>query len=164
MAASQHQQWAKNLPNLPVPKLSQTMDKYLKSVQPFLNEAELNHTKKLIQQFQAENGIGSKLQKLLVQKALQTDNWLSDWWLNVAYLEYRDPVVVYSSPGLVFPAQDFAEKEQQLDYCAKLILAALDYKSLIDKSVLFLFGIMFIRTGILVLKYLLTKWVRTHLI
>lgn len=119
------------LPHLPVPKLSQTLEKYLKSVEPFLNETELNHTKKLLAQFQSESG--PKLQDLLVQKAKETDNWLADWWLSIAYLGYRDPVVVYSSPGLVFPFQKFDSEERRLEYTAKLISGALKYKELIDR-------------------------------
>jgi carnitine O-acetyltransferase len=127
-------QIVQELPHLPVPKLSQTLEKYLKSVEPFLNESELNHTKKLLNQFQSESGIGRKLQKLLTEKAEETDNWLAYWWLQSAYLGYRDPVVVYSSPGLVYPFQNFSNQEQQLNYTAKLISGALSYKSVVDSG------------------------------
>lgn len=60
-------------------------------------------------------------------------NWLEEWWLNAAYLEYRDPVVVYSSPGLVFPLRDFKSHNEQLIYATKTMMAAMDYKLLIDK-------------------------------
>lgn len=120
-----------NLPHLPVPKLEQTLQKYITTVKPHLNENEFKNTLELIKKF--ENGVGSKLQKLLVEKALHSDNWLADWWLNVAYLEYRDPVVVYSSPGLVFPFQDFQNEADRVVYAAKLILAAVDYKLFIDR-------------------------------
>lgn len=122
-----------NLPHLPVPKLEQTLEKFLVTVQPLLKPDELEKTKCVVQDFQ--KGIGSKLQTLLVEKAKNTENWLADWWLNVAYLEYRDPVVVYSSPGLVFPFQNFENECDQLEYTAKLILAAIDYKLLIDRLV-----------------------------
>ncbi|CAH1991282.1 unnamed protein product [Acanthoscelides obtectus] len=118
-----------NLPSLPVPTLSQTIEKYVKSVTPFLNEKELENTKKLCREFSATNGIGTRLQKLLEEKAATEENWLETWWLNTAYLQYRQPVVVYSSPGLVFPFENFANEEQRLQYTAKLILAALQYKT-----------------------------------
>lgn len=123
-----------NLPHLPVPKLQQTLDKYLKTVQPHLTPTEFERTKSVVQDFQ--NGIGNRLQQLLINKAQKTENWLADWWLNIAYLEYRDPVVVYSSPGLVFPFQNFENDSDQLEYTAKLILAAVDYKLLIDRLVI----------------------------
>ncbi|KAJ8960981.1 hypothetical protein NQ318_020285 [Aromia moschata] len=122
------------LPSLPVPKLHQTVEKYIKTVTPFLNDVELNNTKRILEQFSSENGIGTKLQRLLEQKAQTCENWLEEWWLNTAYLEYRDPVVVYSSPGLVFPFEDFQNEEQRLTYTAQLILAAVDYKMAIDRD------------------------------
>lgn len=39
---------------------------------------------------------------------------LSDWWLKTAYLQYRQPVVIHSSPGLVLPRQDFVDLQGQL--------------------------------------------------
>lgn len=120
-----------NLPHLPVPTLQQTLDKYIVSVQPLLTPTEFEKTKSVVKDFQ--NGIGKKLQELLTARAKKTENWLADWWLNVAYLEYRDPVVVYSSPGLVFPFQNFKNENDRLQYTAKLILAAVDYKLLIDR-------------------------------
>ncbi|XP_018569317.1 carnitine O-acetyltransferase isoform X2 [Anoplophora glabripennis] len=119
------------LPSLPVPILSQSIEKYIKTVTPFLSEAELNNTKKILKEFSSENGIGTKLQKLLVQKAQNSENWLADWWLNNAYLGYRDPVVIYSSPGLVFPFEDFINETDRLTYTAQLILAAVEYKKAI---------------------------------
>lgn len=115
---------------MPVPPLQKTLEKYLKSVEPFLNEQELKKTKEVVNNF--SSGVGQKLQELLVKKAKTTDNWLSEWWINVAYLEYRDPVVVFSSPGLVFPFQKFSSEKDRLSYTAKLILASIDYKLLID--------------------------------
>lgn len=119
------------LPSLPVPKLSQSIEKYIKSVTPFLSESELNNTKRILKEFSSENGIGTKLQKLLVQKAQNSENWLADWWLNNAYLGYRDPVVIYSSPGQVFPFEDFLNETDRLTYTAQLILAAVEYKKAI---------------------------------
>lgn len=116
-----------NLPSLPVPTLNQTLEKYIKTVTPFLNELELSNTKKLLEEFNSENGIGKKLQKLLVERAKVHENWLEEWWLNTAYLEYRDPVVVFSSPGLVFPFEDFTQENDRLKYSANLILAAVQY-------------------------------------
>jgi len=67
-----------------------------------------------------------------VKRAGGEENWLAEWWLNTAYLEYREPVVVFSSPGLVMPRQQFSSQEDQLLFTAQLILATLDFKSRID--------------------------------
>lgn len=122
-----------NLPHLPVPTLNQTIDKFVKSVTPFLTDDELQNTKNLLQEFSSENGIGTKLQTLLLQKAKTEENWLADWWLKNAYLAYRDPVVIFSSPGLVFPFEDFDNEYQRLVYTASLILGAVQYKTAIYK-------------------------------
>lgn len=114
---------------MPVPPLEKTLEKYLRSVEPFLNEQELKTTKEVVKKF--GSGVGKQLQELLVKKAKTTDNWLSEWWINIAYLEYRDPVVVFSSPGLVFPFQKFNGEKDVLSYTAKLILASLEYILLI---------------------------------
>ncbi|XP_049865434.1 carnitine O-acetyltransferase-like [Pectinophora gossypiella] len=121
-----------NLPKLPVPKLSDTLQKYLKSVRPHLNDDEFATTTSLVKDF--ECGVGQKLQNLLLKRAENSLNWLEEWWLNTAYLGYRDPVTVFSSPGLVFPFRKFNNEEEQLRYAAKTLLAALEYKDLIDND------------------------------
>ena len=42
---------------------------------------------------------GPKLQELLLKHAGTKDNWLSDWWLNVAYLDYRWATLDLDCPG-----------------------------------------------------------------
>ncbi|CAK1603225.1 unnamed protein product [Parnassius mnemosyne] len=123
-----------NLPRLPVPKLNDTLSKYLKTVRPFLNDEEFVVTANLVKEFGSHGGVGVKLQSLLEKKAEKHLNWLEEWWLNSAYLEYRNPVVVFSSPGLVFPFRKFNSQHEQLQYAAKTLLAALDYKALIDED------------------------------
>lgn len=122
--------FTQNLPQLPVPTLEQTIDKYLKSVKPFLNDNEFATTTKLAEDFMKDSG--AKLQKLLIEKAKSTENWLAEWWLNAAYLEFRQTVMIWSSPGLVFPFESFKNVNDRLEFTAKLIMAAMDYKLKID--------------------------------
>ncbi|KAG8228401.1 hypothetical protein J437_LFUL003874, partial [Ladona fulva] len=122
-----------NLPQLPVPPLQTTLEKYLRTVRPLVTNEEFNITKSLVLNFGSPGGVGEKLQSLLQKKAKETDNWLAEWWLNIAYLDYRLPVTVYSSPGLVFPLQKFSSTEDKLNYAAKMIAGALDYKQLLDR-------------------------------
>lgn len=125
---------SKVLARQPIPKLDETLRKYLRSVQPFLTNKELSNTETLLQDFLRDGGVGQKLQKYLEDRARKEENWLSDWWLNTAYLEFRDPVVVWSSPGLVFPIRKFKLEADQLMYAANMIKAALSYKSIIDQN------------------------------
>nr|XP_028571917.1 carnitine O-acetyltransferase isoform X2 [Podarcis muralis] len=125
-----------SLPCLPIPPLQQTLDRYLSALQPIISEEELSHTRELVQDFLKQGGVGERLQKGLERRARKHENWLSDWWLKTAYLEYRLPVVVHSSPGVVLPKQDFLDRQGQLRFAAKLIEGALDFKTMIDNETL----------------------------
>ncbi|XP_042207020.1 carnitine O-acetyltransferase-like isoform X2 [Homarus americanus] len=124
------------LPPLPVPPLEDTLNRYLKTVKPLVTDEEFQLTEQIVKKFVAPEGIGSKLQKKLLERAKSTDNWLSEWWLNAAYLDYRGPVVVWSSPGLVFPLQEFKSLDDQLNFAAKVIAATIDYKAMVDEKTL----------------------------
>uniref|UniRef100_A0AAR2K792 Choline/carnitine acyltransferase domain-containing protein n=1 Tax=Pygocentrus nattereri TaxID=42514 RepID=A0AAR2K792_PYGNA len=89
-----------SLPKLPVPPLKQTCDRYLAALEPIVDSEMLKNTQELVKEFQAQGGVGDRLQKGLEHRSRKTDNWLSDWWLQTAYLDYRLPVVVHSSPGV----------------------------------------------------------------
>lgn len=119
----------------PVPDLHATLNKYVKTLQPLLTEDELKKSIKIIEKFGQKDGIGEKLQMLLCKRWEKKENWLADWWLNAAYLSYRKPVVIHSNPGLVFPKREFKNEKEKIDFTAKLILAAMNYKLSIDRYV-----------------------------
>lgn len=123
-----------SLPYLPVPKLHDTLEKYLKTVQPHLAPEKFTKTQSVVQKFAEKGGIGERLQSLLEKRAETKENWLSDWWLENAYLKYRDPVIVFSSPGLIFPKRNFNTEEDRLKFTAKAVSAALSYKNMIDTN------------------------------
>lgn len=123
-----------NLPALPLPRLSETMQKLLTTIEPHVDKEGYQRTKLAIENFMAPGGVGLKLQKLLEERAVSKKNWLSDWWLQSAYLEYRDPVIIYSSPGLVFPQLKYSNVDDQLKYAAKIVSGALLYKRMIDRG------------------------------
>uniref|UniRef100_A0A665TYC9 Carnitine O-acetyltransferase n=1 Tax=Echeneis naucrates TaxID=173247 RepID=A0A665TYC9_ECHNA len=102
-----HQQ---GLPQLPVPPLQQTCERYIMALEPIVEVDELKYTKELVEDFQKAGGVGERLQRGLEKRACNTENWLSEWWVRLAYLEYRMPVVVHSSPGLVLPHMNFSDK------------------------------------------------------
>jgi len=86
----------KSLPRLPVPTLSSTAAKYLETVQPLVSPGQYKETKSAIEQFIASDQ-GKELQRRLQERAAEPGraSWLSDWWNDVAYMGYRDPVVVF---------------------------------------------------------------------
>ncbi|XP_012577028.1 PREDICTED: carnitine O-acetyltransferase isoform X2 [Condylura cristata] len=124
-----------SLPRLPVPPLQQSLDHYLKALQPIVSKEEWIQTKQLVEEFQT-SGVGERLQKGLERRAKKSENWLSEWWLKTAYLQYRQPLVIHSNPGLMLPKQDFVDLQGQLRFAARLIEGVLDFKAMIDNETL----------------------------
>lgn len=84
------------LPPLPVPPLKQTMKSYLDSVRPLVSDEAFEKTKKAVIDFQ--NGLGPKLQELLVKRAkTEPTSWLLEWWEGLVYLKSRYPLTIYSN-------------------------------------------------------------------
>lgn len=88
------------LPSLPVPPLKETLQTYKHSIKPFypLGEKDPQFIKysAIIDAF-AESSEAHSLQADLQALAAKERNWLSLYWDNYAYLDYRDPVSPYVS-------------------------------------------------------------------
>nr|CAB3233614.1 carnitine O-acetyltransferase-like [Phallusia mammillata] len=125
-----------SLPHLPVPQLQQTLKKYLKTIRPLVNDADFQKTQIIVEEFGKSNGLGEQLQKVLVERSNEKENWLSDWWLEQAYLLSRASVVIYCSPSVSFPRYNFQGTLGQVQQAAKVISAILDYKIDIDNEAL----------------------------
>ena len=125
-----------SLPRLPVPSLAETAAKYLKSVHPILSPEEFSRTESAVREFVKPGGIGEKLQTKLVKRAQDPNckNWLQEWWDNGAYLEYRDPVVIYVS--YFYTHKDRTKGRSQAARAAELTKAALQFKRQIDEDTL----------------------------
>ena len=72
-----HISMMQELPKVPVPPLSQTLDKYLKCVQHLVNEEQFHKTKAIVERFRAPGGTGELLQKKLLERRDKTDNWVN---------------------------------------------------------------------------------------
>ncbi|GCC18952.1 hypothetical protein chiPu_0018137 [Chiloscyllium punctatum] len=124
------------LPQLPVPPLKHTLERYLLALQPLVTPEELEQTREIVREFSRPYSIGSKLQDRLERRSRRTENWLTDWWLQNAYLECRLPLAVHSNPAVVLPKQNYNDWKGQLRFAAKLIAGVLDFKSEVDRQVL----------------------------
>ncbi|KAL8213154.1 UNVERIFIED_CONTAM: hypothetical protein K2H54_061029, partial [Gekko kuhli] len=102
------------LPQQPLPPLAQTMARYLRSLEPLVSPEELEQSKELVAEFGAPGGEGDRLQARLQRRAARMENWITDWWVQSAYLESRLPLAVHSSPAVVLPKQDFNDWKGQL--------------------------------------------------
>ncbi|XP_021372697.1 carnitine O-palmitoyltransferase 1, liver isoform-like isoform X2 [Mizuhopecten yessoensis] len=80
------------LPHLPVPDLNITCEKYLTSMRPLLSDEDFMNLLTAVLSFKEKEG--PTLQKHLLQKFATEENWLSHYWLNLAYLTYREPCAV----------------------------------------------------------------------
>lgn len=67
-----------SLGDLPVPNLKETLEKYLRSVKPFLSEQEYEHTEAVTKDF--EEGVGQELQQQLLERAKTEKNWVRRRW------------------------------------------------------------------------------------
>lgn len=114
-----------SLPRLPVPPLEQSLERYLRSLEPILRqkedqgelpagataESELAQRRKWADELLA--GIGPLLnQRLLDVDQTTESNWFDDrFWLQKAYHEWRAPLLINSNWWLMFRADDGTPKE-----------------------------------------------------
>ena len=121
-----------SLPRLPVPPLTSTTAKYLETVQPHLTPAQYATTQAAVQSF-LDSEQSKVLQARLEERARDPDvkNWLADWWNDVAYMAYRDPVVVYVSYFYVHV--DDKTRPSQAKRAAQLLKATLPFRQLVER-------------------------------
>eukprot|EP00164_Ancoracysta_twista_P003453 GFYU01004608.1.p1 GENE.GFYU01004608.1~~GFYU01004608.1.p1 ORF type:complete len:585 (+),score=155.56 GFYU01004608.1:123-1877(+) len=112
---------------VPVPDLEGSCQRYLKSLEPLLNPAQLSDTRNRVKEFVKSGGIGWELQEKLQQRALQRESWLSEWWDNYAYFDNPEPIAIDYSPGFVI--EDDHVAITQITRAARLIRGVLDFKT-----------------------------------
>ncbi|CAH1795027.1 unnamed protein product [Owenia fusiformis] len=122
----------KPLPKLPVPRLHDTIGRYLLAIQPLVSDEQYDKTAKLCRDFLESGGLGEELQEKLLDIADESDNWVYQFWLDDMYMKPRLSLPVNSNPGMVFPKQYFEDQDAQLRFAARLISGILDYKTIID--------------------------------
>uniref|UniRef100_A0AAQ6IL94 Choline/carnitine acyltransferase domain-containing protein n=1 Tax=Anabas testudineus TaxID=64144 RepID=A0AAQ6IL94_ANATE len=98
----------KTLPKPTVPPLKRTCELYLSSLETFLQPEELNHTKKLVEEFLIPGGVGETLQKGLERRACNTENWLE--------CLKRKPLVVLLNFGILCTRKDIRDKQGQIRF------------------------------------------------
>ncbi|RVE48714.1 hypothetical protein evm_006680 [Chilo suppressalis] len=78
--------------------------------------------------------LGPRLQEALLDRQKETDNWITEWWLDDMYLKIRLPLPINSNPGMVFPKRHFAKMDEVADLGALFIDDLLDYKEMLDRG------------------------------
>jgi carnitine O-acetyltransferase len=125
-----------NLPGLPVPTISSTAEKYLESARPHLTPSEFRTTQLAVNDFIA-SPLVKRLQTRLEERAVSEreqgrNNWLSEWWNDVAYMAYRDPVVVFVSYFYVHLAGEAGKGRSAR--AAELLKALLIFRQLVESQ------------------------------
>lgn len=129
------------LPALPLPKVEDTLERWLRSVRPWLAPADYDAAARAAETFLATEAAPLQEWLLARAKACAEDaraagggggNWLSDLWLEFAYLRGRVPLVVNSS----FYSTDLLRKPAPTDdpaaRGASLVIGALEFKDRVE--------------------------------
>ncbi|XP_013763312.1 carnitine O-acetyltransferase-like [Pundamilia nyererei] len=65
-----------SVPPQPVPPLAQTLQGYLRALEPLLPLEELSHTRRIVHDFGRPGGLGTQLQEGLEKRARLNKNWV----------------------------------------------------------------------------------------
>ncbi|KAG8460394.1 hypothetical protein KFE25_011885 [Diacronema lutheri] len=120
-----------SLPRLPIPRLAETIERYLYFARPLVPQAQLDATRELLARFGASEG--PALQAELVRRDKATySSYICAPWFDM-YLKDRRPLPLNSNPHLAFVDDDSAERSGQAERGARLIDASVAfYRTLRD--------------------------------
>ncbi|KAI5938077.1 Carnitine O-palmitoyltransferase 2, mitochondrial [Manis javanica] len=115
-----------SLPRLPVPKLEDTLRRYLSAQKPLLDDAQFRKTEQFCKSF--ENGIGKELHEQLVAQDKQNKHtsYISGPWFDM-YLTARDPIVLNFNPFMAFNPDPKYEYNDQLSRATNMTVSAIRF-------------------------------------
>ncbi|KAI9020004.1 acyltransferase ChoActase/COT/CPT [Phycomyces nitens] len=139
------------LPRLPIPSLKESCDLYLRTLVPLLTPKEYENTKRIVTEFQTSELAQSLQQRLVDLDNKSPYNWLDDnFWIEKAYLEWREPVMVNSNWYILgqddpnHPKELLANNAKaiapgeftrfQIRRAAHMVSRGVDYKEIIDRQ------------------------------
>ncbi|XP_021565786.1 carnitine O-palmitoyltransferase 2, mitochondrial [Carlito syrichta] len=115
-----------SLPRLPIPKLEDTIRRYLSAQKPLLDDSQFRKTEQLCKSF--ENGIGRELHKQLVAQDKQNKHtsYISAPWFDM-YLTARDSIVLNFNPFMAFNPDPKSEYNDQLTRATNMTVSAIRF-------------------------------------
>ena len=124
------------LPRLPIPPLEQSLSMYLQSVRPLCMAEEWTRTKGAVTDF-LTSPLSAELQNRLRKRAADSvdSSWLVDWWNELCYFGYRDPVVVWVSYFYEFTPDTWSGMRQTFR-AAAYVKAAFHFRHLLRTETL----------------------------
>eukprot|EP00112_Aurelia_sp_Birch-Aquarium-sp1_P017854 Seg418.12 transcript_id=Seg418.12/GoldUCD/mRNA.D3Y31 product="Carnitine O-palmitoyltransferase 1 liver isoform" protein_id=Seg418.12/GoldUCD/D3Y31 len=84
-----------SLPRMSVPPLKDTVDGFLRSVRPVLEDEQYKKMEKDAKEFLSTTG--PKIQRILKLKSWWAPNYHTDWWEKYVYLMGRSPITINSN-------------------------------------------------------------------
>ncbi|KAJ1741115.1 Carnitine O-acetyltransferase mitochondrial [Coemansia sp. RSA 1086] len=117
----------KQLPKLPVPDLQHTLAKYIESLEPILTKEEFSQAKRKVEEF-GQSKQAHELQQRLKARAAEPEraSWLEEWWNELSYMGYRDPVIPYVSYHYCF--NDDPKCTRPAERAAKILSGAIEFR------------------------------------
>ncbi|XP_012716041.2 carnitine O-palmitoyltransferase 1, muscle isoform isoform X1 [Fundulus heteroclitus] len=119
------------LPRLPVPRVDDTIQRYLESVRPLLDSEQYNQMEMLASDFKETEA--AQLQRYLILKSWWATNYVSDWWEEYIYLRSRSPIMVNSN----FYIMDFlyvTPTHRQAARAGNVVHAMLQYRRKLERA------------------------------
>ena len=119
-----------SLPLLPVPKIQETINRFLQTALPLAdNEEESASLRQACVEFPSQ---AHHLQERLVSRATtrKDTSWLLSWWNSIGYLQVRDPNIIHVS--YFFQLRDdptLGQRDRQVRRGASLLRSSFAYAS-----------------------------------
>ncbi|ETL50117.1 hypothetical protein L916_00604 [Phytophthora nicotianae] len=124
----------KSLTRLPIPKLEDTLTRYLASVEPVVTSDQLAETRRAVMDFQS--GVGPELHRALVARdaANTHTSYINQWWLEM-YLDDRQPLPINYNPQIKLKMDPVPAKNSQSQRAVSLIASTVRvHRTLRDKK------------------------------
>ncbi|TRY94180.1 hypothetical protein DNTS_030540 [Danionella cerebrum] len=127
--------YQKSLPRLPVPKLEDSIRRYLAAQRPLLNDEHYRNTEKIANGF--KNGIGKELHEELValDKKNKHTSYISAPWFDM-YLSARESIVLNFNPFMSFNPDPRPEYNDQLVRATNMVCSAVRFMKTLRSGLL----------------------------
>ncbi|XP_030423526.1 carnitine O-palmitoyltransferase 2, mitochondrial-like isoform X1 [Gopherus evgoodei] len=124
-----------SLPRLPVPKLEDTVKRYLAAQKPLLDDDQYRNTERIAREF--EKGVGRKLHRDLVEfdKKNKHTSYISDPWFDM-YLCARDPVVLNFNPFISLNPDPKEAYNSQVVRATNLVVSSIKFLNSLNNELL----------------------------
>ncbi|KAL4172705.1 hypothetical protein KRP22_007868 [Phytophthora ramorum] len=122
----------KSLTRLPIPKLEDSLARYLAAVEPVVSPQQLADTRHAVAAFQS--GVGTDLHQALVARdaANKHTSYINQWWLEM-YLTDRQPLPINYNPQIKLKMDPVPARNAQSQRAASLIASSVRvYRTLRD--------------------------------